>query len=171
MKAIINTEDELIKSYLKVRKELIENFKNTNLRRESIIISWLQQVEINGNIDSLLYDYDQKLLLDKLSKKSKKLFDEYDPVVIIVTDDFIIYEHRYGMVSFKTKDDRYNWLKQYSDDNYDAFKDFSQIDLKEIKGNIDNNTEQIIEDSENGIITFIKASSIFSENIIVGYKK
>lgn len=171
MRAIINTEDELIKSYLKVRKELIEKFKNSNLRRESIINSWLQQVEINGDIDSLLYDYDKKLLLDKLSKKSKKLF-EYDPVVIIVADDFIIYEHRYGMVSFKTKDERYSWLKQYSDDNdYDAFEDFSQIDLKEIKGNIDDNTEQIIEDSENGIITFIKASSIFSENIIVGYEK
>lgn len=93
MKAIINTEDELIKSYLKVREKLIENFKNSNLSRESFKNSWLQEVEKNGNIE-----------------------------------------------------------------------------LKEIKGNIDDNTKKIIKDCEKGIITFIKANSIFSENIIVGYK-
>lgn len=174
MKPIVNTEDELIKSYLKIREKLIEKFKNSKLydENENFKNVWIERVNESGNVDSLLYNYDKNLLFDKLSEKSKKLFDGYDPIIIIVADDFILYEHRYGIESFKTEDERYEWLKQFSEDNdYDALEDFSQIDLKEIEGNIDDNTEKIIKNAENCIITFIKASSIFSDNIIVGIEK
>lgn len=167
MKPIKNKEDKLIKEYLNIRNKLISEFEKSTKDSDFKDI-WLSEVEKTGNVDSLLYNYDNESMESKLSEKAKSLVTGYDTVVEIVEHDFIIHEHRYGTLSFKTKEERHQWLKNKSEEcDYDAFNDFDCLDIKEIKGSLEDNYDDFIDKYENGEEIYVKADSIYSNNIKV----
>jgi len=165
MKPIVNKDNDLISRYLSIRQELIEEFKKSN-DKNKFNDYWLSSfVENKGDVDSLLYEYDKSITKSKLSEKSYIIID--DGNVVIVEHDFIAYEHRHGVESFKTKEERKDWLSKKSKEyDYNAFKVFDCLELKELKGTIDDNYENFIEKYENGYTIFIKSDSLFSDNLI-----
>jgi len=168
MKSIVNKDNDLISRYLKIRQELIEEYKKTTCEDEEFRKYFLSKfVEKDGSVDSLLFEYDRSIIKSKLTEKSYNLIDEN--YLELVDNDFIAYEHRYGHVSFKTKEERTEWLIKKSDDDYDAFKFFDCIELKEIKGTIENNYNDFINKIENGYVIFIKSDSLFSDNLICNF--
>lgn len=167
MKAIINKDNDLISRYLFIRKELIDSFKKIETDTdENFKKYWITDfVEKEGKIDSLLYEYDKHISKSKLSKNAYSLIK--NEIIELVDDNYIIYEHRYGAISFKTKKERKEWLTKESEDNdYDAFKHFDCFELKPINGNIDNNYDVFNDEFENGSIIIIKSDSLYSDNLI-----
>ena len=170
---IVNKEDVLIKSYLEIREQVIEAFKLSLSENDKYDFktTWLREVETNGNIDSLVTHYDNYLMSSKLTDKGKRLLTGYDSTLTVVEHDFIIHEHRYGTLSFKTDEERFEWLTMMSKNNvYDAFEVFDVADMKEWKGTLDDNYDMIVDMYENvGCECFIKVDSIFSTNIKIGF--
>ncbi len=71
----------------------------------------------------------------------------------------------------KLAKDRKNRVDNLLEDNpdYNPMDDYEFVDLVEVKGNLDDNYDIIIKGNEDGQYWFILASSIYSENIILGH--
>lgn len=164
---IVHLDDPIVKKYLEVRKELIENV--LPLLEDS---SLLEMSIEDGKVDSILSYYDSiKLRSSSLSDKSKRLLSGYDPTVQIVQYKYVAYYYRERAKFFKTVEDRKKWVDDLIKDNpdYNPMDDYEFVDLVEVKGSLDDNYDSIIDGNEDGKYWFILASSIYSENIILGH--
>ena len=167
MRSIINKDDDLISRYLNIRQELIDSFKKSKKYDDNEFNDyWLSNViEKEGRIDSLLYEYDKTISKYKLSNNANSLVNEN--IIILVDNDFIIYEYRHGAISFKTKEEQILWLDKESIENdYNAFKKFNCFELSEIKGTIDDNYNYFMDKYENGYTIIIKSDSLYTNNLI-----
>jgi len=74
------------------------------------------------------------------------------------------------IMSFETDEKRVDFFDKKSDNcGFDAFEVYENIDLKELSGNLDSNIDDLTEKSENGWTIFIRADSIYSDNLIIGF--
>jgi hypothetical protein len=154
MISIVNKDNELIKKYLDVQKELIEELKKINTVYSN---NWLTKMEFD-----LLYVYDDYITSTKLSNKTKELLD----LMIIVDYDYIAYnDYSYNpeSISFENADDRKNWLKNKSHQYY-------TLEINEIEGSLEDNYS-LIENYNDGDAIFIKADSVYSNNIKIAILK
>lgn len=163
MRPIVNKDNVLIKKYLDVRQELIEEFKknfDTNFftYEQHYLDNWLtENIELKGDIDSLLIDYDDHITSTKLSERAKELLD----LMLIVDYEYIVYDdNSYDpkLKSFKNINDRNDWLEKSNDDFY-------YLEIKEIEGSLDDNYGELVEKYENGDALFIQVDSIYTKNI------
>ena len=167
MRAIVNKDDDLIVRYLSIRQELIDSFKKNKKDDDNGLNNyWLSNaIEEEGRIDSLLYEYDKTISESKLSKNANLLIKEN--IIKLVKHNFTVYEYRYGIVSFETKEERIVWLDKESFANdYNAFNKFDCLELTEIKGTIDDNYNDFIDKMEKGYEILIKADSLYKDNLI-----
>jgi hypothetical protein len=176
MRPIVNKDNELIKRYLEVRQELIEEFKknfDTNFftydNLEHHLDNWLREnIEIDGKIDSLLVDYDDHITSTKLSEKAKELLD----LMLIVDYDYIAYDdnsYKPKLNSFKNINEQAKWIEklekeyEYLEKEYDF--NFYYLEIKEIIGSLEDNYDELYEKYENGDALFIRVDSIYTNNI------
>jgi hypothetical protein len=146
-KSIVNKDNELIKTYLTTRENIINELKNNNFS----IDYWLND---NESDDWLINLYDDHITSTKLSEKSKKLLD----LMLIVDYDYIIYDdnsYNPKLKSFKNVNDRNDCQKL---NNY-------YLDIKEIDGSLEDNYDELVENFENGDALFIQVDSIYTNNI------
>ncbi len=170
---VVHLDDPLIQKYLEARKELLDK-----VRPYVRFTEVLDEYAIDGKIDSILQQYDRKALLPKnLSKKASSLLLGYDPLIEIVEYKYLEHYYRVPTKSFETKKDRENWEKIYvadaraewAEEDDDPLEDYEHVDLVEVKGTLDDHYDKIIKGNEDGKDWFILASSIYSENIVLGH--
>jgi hypothetical protein len=169
MKTIVNKDNEIIKKYLDARKELKEDFiKNfdynffTYDNPQDYLKSLLEQIDFHSEKDPLLYYYDDYITTTKLSNQAKNLLD----LMIIVDYDYIAYDdnsYRPEVASFENANDRKNWLKNKSNHYY-------TLEINEIKGSLEDN-DSLNDNYNDGDALFIKANSIYSDNIKIAILK
>lgn len=168
MRPIVNKDNVLIKKYLDVRQELIEEFKknfDTNFftYEQNYLDNWLtENIELKGEIDSLLIDYDDHITSTKLSERAKELLD----LMLIVDYDYIAYDdnsYNPKLVSFKSHNELAEWVEKKEKSN--EFNIFYYLEIKEIEGSLDDNYNELVEKYENGDALFIQVDSIYTNNI------
>lgn len=163
MLSIVNKDNELIKKYLDARKELKEDFiKIFDDNPQHYLKIMLELIDSHSEKDTLLYKYDDYITTTKLSNKAKELLD----LMIIVDYDYIAYDdnsYSPDVASFENADERKIWLKDKS--NY-----YYTLEINEIKGSLEDNVS-LNDNYDDGDALFIKADSIYSDNIKIAILK
>lgn len=177
MSILINKDAELIKDYIELRKKIIDKVRNSS--EEEVDEYYKRKLEYileEDKTEWLVSAIDDGISKNKMSEKIYKfLIRNYSEGIHVVEHKYILgsTDDMMRNYSFETMEElnaKIEELKEdaYADD-YDPMGDYEILETKVRKGTIEDNYDWMIDRYENGWMFFIKADSIYNDDIEIAY--